>query len=55
MCGNTNGFNNKINENSKIAKALDIKDYLGINCLMYCEHCLNLQHKENKNDFKQMF
>jgi hypothetical protein len=22
---------------------------------MYCEHRLNLRHKENKNDFKQMF
>jgi hypothetical protein len=55
MCENANGFNSKINRNSKIAKALDIKDDLGIDCLMYCKQHLNLQHKENKNDFKQMF
>jgi hypothetical protein len=55
MCENTNGFNNKISGNNKIAKALDIKEDLGINCLMCCEHRLNLRHRENKNDFKQMF
>ncbi len=55
MCENANRFNNMINGNNKIAKALDIKEDLGIDCLMYCKHCLNLQHKSNKNDFKQMF
>jgi hypothetical protein len=55
MCENANGFSNKINGNSKIAKALDIKDNLGIDCLMYCKHRLNLRHKENKSEFKQMF
>jgi hypothetical protein len=55
MCKNANGFKNMISGNSKIAKALDIKNDLGIDCLMYCKHCLNLQHKDNKNDFKQMF
>jgi hypothetical protein len=44
-----------ISGNNKIAKALDIKEDLGIDCLMYCEHRLNLRHKLNKNDFKQMF
>jgi hypothetical protein len=28
----------KIESNGKIAKALDIKEDLNINCLMYCEH-----------------
>jgi hypothetical protein len=55
MCKNANGFNNMISGNNKIAKALDIKEDLGIDCLMYCKHHLNLQHKANKNDFKQMF
>ncbi len=55
MCENANGFNNMISRNNKIAKALDIKEELEIDCLMYCEHRLNLWHKENKNDFKQMF
>jgi hypothetical protein len=55
MCKNANGFNNMISGNNKIARALDIKEDLGIDCLMYCKHHLNLRHKENKNDFKQMF
>ena len=55
LCKNANGFNNRISGNQKIAKALDIKEDLDINCLLYCEHCLNLRHKENVNDFKQMF
>jgi hypothetical protein len=55
MCKNTNGLNNRISSNNKMAKALDIKDELDIDCLMYCKHKLNLRHKDNKNDFKQMF
>jgi hypothetical protein len=55
MCENANGFKNMIRGNNKIAKALDIKEDLEIDCLMYCEHRLNLRHKSNKNDFKQMF
>jgi hypothetical protein len=55
MCKNANGFNNMINGNAKIAKALDIKDDLKIDCLMYCKHRLNLRHKDNKNNFKQIF
>jgi hypothetical protein len=50
-----NGFNNRVGRNVKIAKALDIKDDLSINCLMFCEHCINFRHKDNKNDLKQMF
>ncbi len=55
MGKNCNGFNNRIGRNEKIAKALDIKEDLDINCLMYCEHCINFRHKDNKNDLKQMF
>jgi hypothetical protein len=55
MCKNTNGLDNRISGNNKLAKALDIKDELDIDCLMYCKHRLNLRHKDNKNDFKQMF
>jgi hypothetical protein len=50
-----NGFNNRIGMNAKIAKALDIKEDLEINCFMYCKHPINFQHKDNKNDLKQMF
>jgi hypothetical protein len=35
MGENCNGFNNKIGRNTKIDKALDIKDELDIDCLLY--------------------
>jgi hypothetical protein len=52
---NCYGFNNRIGGNNKLAKALDIKEDLDIDCLLYCEHRLNFRHKDNKNDLKQMF
>ncbi len=55
LCKNANGFNNRISRNQKVAKALDIKDDLDLDCLLYCEHRLNLHHKSNVNNFKQMF
>jgi hypothetical protein len=55
MSKNYNGFNNRIRGNKKIAKALDIKEDLDIDCLMYCEHRINFRHKDNKNNLKQMF
>ena len=55
LCKNANGFNNRISGNQKIAKVLDIKEDLDIDCLLYCEHRLNLRHKENVNNFKKMF
>ena len=55
MGKNCNGFNNKIGGNKKLAKALDIKEDLDINCLLYCEHRLNFRHRDNKNNLKQMF
>ncbi len=33
----------------------DIKDELDADGLLYSKHCLNLKHKDNKNNFKQMF
>jgi hypothetical protein len=50
-----NGFNNRIGGNKKIVKALDIKEDLDIDCLMYCKHWINFRHKDNKNALKQMF
>jgi hypothetical protein len=55
MGENCNGLNNRIGSNGKIAKALDIKGDLDVNCLMYCKHRINFRHKDNKNDPKQMF
>ncbi len=52
---NCNGFNNRIGGNNKIAEAMDIKEDLGIDCLLYCKHRLNFRHKDNKNNLKQMF
>jgi hypothetical protein len=52
---NCNGFNNRIGGNNKITKAMDIKEDLDIDCLLYCKHKLNFRHKDNKNDLKQMF
>jgi hypothetical protein len=52
---NCNGLNNRIGGNEKITKALEIKEDLDIDCLMYCKHRLNFKHKENKNNLKQMF
>jgi hypothetical protein len=55
LCENANGFNNRISENQKVVKALDIKEDLDVDCLLYCKHRLNLCHKSYVNDFKQMF
>jgi hypothetical protein len=38
-----------------LGKAIDIKDELDADGLLFCEHRLNLHHKDNKNNFKQMF
>ncbi len=55
LCKNPNGFNNRITGNHKLSKAIDIKDELDADGLLYSKHWLNLRHKGNKNDFKQMF
>jgi hypothetical protein len=55
LCENLNGFTNQITGNHKLDKAIDIKDELDMDMLLYSEHPLNLRHKENKNNFKQMF
>jgi hypothetical protein len=55
LCENPNGLNNQIMDNPKLAKAIHLKDELDADCLLYCKHRLNLRHKDNRNDFKQMF
>ena len=55
MGENCNGLNNRIGGNRKIAKALDMKEDLDVDYLLYCKHRLNFKHKENKNNLKQMF
>jgi hypothetical protein len=55
LCKNPNSLNNRITGNHKLSKATNIKDELEADRLIYSEHQLNLRHKNNKNDFKQMF
>jgi hypothetical protein len=55
LCENPNGLSNQITGNHKLAKAIDIKDELEADSLVFCKHRLNLRHKDNRNDFKQMF
>ena len=47
MGENCNGFNNRIGGNEKIAKALDIKEELDIDCLLYCEHRMNCRSPDS--------
>ena len=55
LCENPNGLNNQITGNHKLRKAIDVKDKLDADRLLFCKHRLNLCHKDNKNNFKQMF
>jgi hypothetical protein len=55
LCENPNGLNNQITGNQKLEKAIDIKDELDADGLLFCKHRLNLRHRDNKNNFKQMF
>jgi hypothetical protein len=55
LCENPNGLNNQITGNQKLEKAIDIKDELDADGLLFCKHRLNLWHRDNKNNFKQMF
>jgi hypothetical protein len=55
LCKNLNSFDNQITGNHKLSKAIGIKDELAGDGLLHYKHRLNLQHKDNKNNFKQMF
>jgi hypothetical protein len=55
LCKNPNGLNNQITGNRKLEKAIDIKDDLDVDGLLFFKHRLNLRHRDNKNNFKQMF
>jgi hypothetical protein len=48
LCENPNGLSNQITGNHKLAKAIDIKDELEADSLLFCEHRLNLRHKDNR-------
>ncbi len=55
LCKNPNGLNNQITGNHKLSKAINIEDELDADISLYSEHRINLWHKDNKNNFKQMF
>jgi hypothetical protein len=55
LCANPNGLNNQITGNHKLSKAINIKDELDADGLLYSKHHFNLKHKDNKNNFKQIF
>jgi hypothetical protein len=55
LCKSPNGLNNQITGNQKLGMAINIKDELDADQLLFCKHRLNLCHKDNKNYFKQMF
>ncbi len=46
---NQKGLNNQITGHHKLSKAINIKDELEADGLLYSEHRINLQHKDNKN------
>jgi hypothetical protein len=55
LCKNPNSLNNQITGNQKLEKAIDIKDEFDMDGLLFCKHRLNYRHRDNKNNFKQMF
>jgi hypothetical protein len=55
LCKNPNRLNSQITGNLKLGKAIDIKDKLDAEGLLFCKHSLDLHHRDNKNNFKQMF
>lgn len=52
---NLNGLNSRMSENEKLDKAKGLIDDLEADIACFCEHRLNLMHKDNKNGFGQMF
>ena len=52
---NGNGFDSRISNNNKWDKAKQVIDDLEPDIAAYTKHKLNLEHKDNKNGFSQMF
>jgi len=52
---NANGIPNRLNGNDKLDKAKDLINELGANVVAYNEHHQNLQHKDNRNRWSQLF
>ena len=52
---NANGIRNRLGGNKKLDKAKDLINELGANLVAYNEHHQNLWHKDNRNDWNQLF
>ena len=52
---NANGISNRLCGNDKLDKAKDLIDELGANVVAYNKHRQNLQHKDNRNGWNQLF
>ena len=52
---NANGIPNRLNRNDKLDKAKDLINELGANVVAYNKHRQNLQHKDNRNGWNQLF
>lgn len=52
---NLNGIRSRLSDNDKLDKIKSIIDDMEADIACFNEHRLNLQHKENKNGFSQMF
>ncbi len=52
LCKNPNDLNNQIIRNHKLSKAINVKNELEADRLLYSEPRLNLLQKDCKNNFK---
>ncbi len=52
---NANGIHNRLGGNAKLDKAKDLINELEADIVAYNEHRQNLQHKDNRNGWNQLF
>ena len=52
---NVNGLNSWMMDNKKLDKIRDVIDELKVDIAAFNEHQMNLQHKDNRNGFSQLF
>ena len=52
---NANGIPNRLGGDEKLDKAKELIDELGTNVVAYNEHRKNLRHKDNRNEWNQLF
>ncbi len=50
-----NGISNRLSDNEKVEKAMEIHDKLEVDIAAYCKHWLNMRDRHNINGFNQLF